>query len=777
MPRELLRFVLTTADQLRADPGSVTSVDDPADPALLRIAFSLADPVGAAPAVVPPFAGSVHFVADEAAPGAVPTVDAAGTLTPAGRAAWTRRGMLLVSASASTAQGFATHATDIAIAPDLAWVGPVELPETFFDAIADDTVIARSTIVSGDRTVRPTDPTWAAHATAGFLGGRLGLPFIHDAADPTRDTIALLIAAGRAPAAIDDGSRRFTVDVRMAVHAGPLDPTASADPPPLVADDGVDAGLAGPGPPITQASPAHPSNGAVPARYVLQWLRADLLDGSAASPVADAVIDDQTMWLPVRVSMYSHEMPEMAFGRLPAILHEVERPAAPTETAPVFDVARAPLPHHGVLVLHNAQLTGVPATRTLRLIGDIGDAITVIGCTRGPGQPPNFEVVVFDLPPDTIAPRIALLPPSGTLEELAAVASHEVDALMSSPRITAGVTERYARVEAAIGRSPYPTSWDPNESPTTFHGARSPWSGITAGFVEGLLLGVGQVEITGSHPPIRPADVFVTWLLEGLFPMIETGNFRPDFLPSVPGFFRMMMGGWSDTEAEAVKTTIRVGHMFNHCGLDSFNAHSGAASDNTPILDPDPTAMKNVHNAAFDAYRGGIVGRGVSCPTRQQLHATFSVAKVGSVWKGTPGAGYTSVLAQLVAAGLYDHQLRFIDNLISYGIDIDRGSDLPAAFRYMCYNAGPGVAAAGGETWETVDTGTIATSLRHYINGLRDMTDQPGVWPTLNDWLAKDRIGLNEESRTSGGTRTNAIHFWILNEEFGITMPPAIPTF
>jgi hypothetical protein len=401
--------------------------------------------------------------------------------------------------------------------------------------------------------------------------------------------------------------------------------------------------------------------------------------------------------------------------------------------------------------------------------------MAVIGCTRGPDDPlPNFELVVFDLPPDTVLPRIALLPPAATVEEFAAIAAADVDALISAPRITAGVTDRYARVEAAIGRSPYPATWDPAESPTTFHGARSPWSGISSSLLEGLFLGIAEVEITPPHPPIRPADVLVTWILEGLFPMIQRGKFGPDFLPSLPSSFRTAMRTWSDTEA--VKTAVRVGHMFEHCGLDSFNAHGGSATDNEPVMDPDQARMKAAHDAAFDAYRGGIVSRGVSCPTRQEFHATFSVAKAVD-WKATPGAGYTSVLSRLVAAGLYDHQLRFVHNLISFGVDIDPTADLPAAFRYMSYNSGPGSPAGVGQTWENVNTGTLATSLRHYINGLRDMTDQPGVWPTLNDWLAKDRIGVNEESRTSGGSRTNAIHFWMLSEEFGIAFPPAIPSF
>jgi hypothetical protein len=71
------------------------------------------------------------------------------------------------------------------------------------------------------------------------------------------------------------------------------------------------------------------------------------------------------------------------------------------------------------------------------------------------------------------------------------------------------------------------------------------------------------------------------------------------------------------------------------------------------------------------------VARGVSCPTRQELHATFSVAKDTTaandkVWTATLGNGYTAVLSRLVAAGLYEHQLRFIDFAIAFPPEIPK---------------------------------------------------------------------------------------------------------
>jgi roadblock/LC7 domain-containing protein len=67
----------------------------------------------------------------------------------------------------------------------------------------------------------------------------------------------------------------------------------------------------------------------------------------------------------------------------------------------------------------------------------------------------------------------------------------------------------------------------------------------------------------------------------------------------------------------------------------------------------------------------------VSCPTRQELHATFSVAKDTTaandkVWTATLGNGYTAVLSRLVAAGLYEHQLRFIDSAIAFPPEIPK---------------------------------------------------------------------------------------------------------
>jgi hypothetical protein len=186
--------------------------------------------------------------------------------------------------------------------------------------------------------------------------------------------------------------------------------------------------------------------------------------------------------------------------------------------------------------------------------------------------------------------------------------------------------------------------------------------------------------------------------------------------------------------------------------------------------------MIQVHNAAFDAFRAEILANRVSCPTHQQFDATFSVARnaVGK-WVVTPGAGYTRTIIQLVAAGLYSQQITYIANLRSYGVPLDPAADLPAAYRYLCYNASPGSPAVGGVSWDTVDLSILRKSIRFYIEGLRDTTAQPGVWPTLNDWLAKDPIRVSEESRTSGGARTNAIQFWLLAEEIGVVFPPELP--
>ncbi len=775
MPRELMRFPLTAADQARVDTATVVSEHQPGDPNLLRLAFSLADPTQPAPAVVPPFAGSVYFVADRTnGTGSTPTVDAAGVLDPPDAVDWLRTGTLLVAADRSTSSGFVDHATDLAIAPDLAWVGPIELPESFFVALADPAVMSRSTIVTDDATIRSGDATWPAHATAAFLAGSLGLRFTHDADDSAQDTIARLIAADQAPLAQGDGGSGFTIDVRFAAHAGPLDLSDAAAVPPFVADDGLHEELAGPAHLMTQADPFHPSNGQIPARYVFELLRSEVLDGSNTDPVASLVLSDQTMWTPVRLSLYSLGLGNIAYGRLVTTIYDVQREATATETAPVFDASGALVPHHGVLVLHNDQLPGVSSLRTLTLNGVFHDEVATIACTRIESDPLlAFEVDVFDQPLGTELPRIALLPPATSIDEFVDVAAPEVTSLLAAPRIQTGMSDRYARVEAAIGRSPYPSSWNQRRKPHTFHGARRPWAAITSGFVQDVLRGVSAVEIAAPHPPIRPADVFNTWLMEGLYPMIESGGFRPKFRPPVSSI-RSVMSSWSDTDA--VKTGVRVGLFWNFCGLDAFNQAGGA--DNMPTTDPNPAVMKANHDGAFDNYRGGIVAAGVSCPTRAQFHATFSVAKDASRrWWGTPLAGFTSTLTQFVAAGFYQHQMAFIANLASFGIDIDPTADLPAAFRYLCYNAGPGRAAATGETWENVDTSQLSPAPRHYINGLRDMTDQPGVWPTLNDWLAKDQIGLGEQSRTAGGARTNAIHFWMLTEEFGIAFPPSIPDF
>ncbi len=772
MPRSLARFVLTTADQARVDLDSLSSHHDRDDPNRMRIVFELDDASGPAPAVVPPFPGLVFFVPDPDAIGDVPTVQG-GVLVPGVREDWRRTGSLLVVADRQSLAGMGELDPPLAVTPNTAWVGPVELPTAFFDAFDDPTLFPRQTLVRDGATIGSADPAWSAHAVAGFLAGTHGVRFTHHESDPAQDTIARLIAAAQAPLAVATGTGIYAVDSRFALHAGAMNPAADPSIQPTGADDGRSADLAGTGSPT---DPGHPTNGAVSGRYLWQRLQVDMLDGDGL--VAQAVINPSLVWRPFRVRMWSPSTTTLVYGRLAGMTYSVEQGI-------VVEHETRPLPHHGTVMLYHDPDSQTAPERTFTLDGTFSDDLLAIECTRFVDyDPPGFDVAVDGAPSAPKDPQVVLLPDIATTAEFNGEAVADCFALMSSARLRAAMADIYATEEARIGQDPYPSSWDQdkNVKPTTFHGARRPWAGIRQSFLDEFFEGVEALTITTDHPPIRPADIFNCWLMEGLFLMIKQGRFEPLFLPPLASWFwkENIMGQWSDEAA--VKTAFRVGIFFRYCGLDSFNSHGGAASDNAPTLDGNSNDMKTAHDGAFNTYRGstnpasGILGRGVSCPTIAEFHDTFSVSK-GKLWLATPGSGYTRTLTHLIAAVFLDHQMRFIANLQSYGIPIAADEDLPEAFRYMSYNAGPGAEAAPGDDWQTVDTSAegFPSSLRWYIDGYRAMDAEPGRWPTLNDWLAKDRISVNEESRSSGGTRTNAIHFWLLSRGMGAAFPWKIP--
>lgn len=98
--RDFLRFFLSSTDQSRIDPASLTVTDLPSnDPSgayqALRIGFTVTNPGAGPPQLRPVFPGSLLYRADDGAPGDLPEPGGV-VVTPAGYSTWRTRGTLRI---------------------------------------------------------------------------------------------------------------------------------------------------------------------------------------------------------------------------------------------------------------------------------------------------------------------------------------------------------------------------------------------------------------------------------------------------------------------------------------------------------------------------------------------------------------------------------------------------------------------------------------------------------------------------------------------------------
>lgn len=280
--RDFLRFLLSSADQARVDPASVTVSDVAALPVpggalagrgALLISFRVTDPAAGAPQLRPLFPGGVQYLASAGAPGTLPEPDAV-VLTAAGHATWRTLGSIAIRIKDKNVRtGLEEHGLDLEVMPTVSWYAPVRLTEAFMltTLIAG---LAKAKIARPPSIVKPSDAAWPRHAVSGFLRGtyqpelRLGARAADD--DVVKHAM---------PAVEMAANGQVSLFITMATaHETPQDGEAGA----------LDA-LAGGRP---RTDPAHPINAGIPARHVYRRVRSRLLDGAVGRPVADRILAD-----------------------------------------------------------------------------------------------------------------------------------------------------------------------------------------------------------------------------------------------------------------------------------------------------------------------------------------------------------------------------------------------------------------------------------------------------------------------------------------------------
>jgi hypothetical protein len=382
--RDVLRFFLSAGDQARVDPASVTATDVP--PGVLtgahqalRVDFTITNPAAGAPQLRTLFPGALSYRADPSAPGVLPE-PAVTELTPAGFATWQTRGTLCVKVQKGPIEtALRNHGPGLEVQPNIAWYSPVLLTEAFM----------LTTLVSslkkgniGSPFVKPTNAEWPKHAVSRFLQGVYTPLLQHGATAPDDDVVVHAM-----PILFMAANGQVTLTITIARTQPPQDGHA----------DVLDALAPG----VPREDPLHPINAVIPARHVYRSVRAHLVDGGAAAPLADLVLKpwpQARRYFPFKITRTWQAVPNFSV-LVPSREVIVSTGASSSIVLPV--------PAHGVVYVPQDSATPEPPPPVLSLRSVLGPLTTFLdGATPNAWRAKSGTAAV---PLSTTAPTHVIL--------------------------------------------------------------------------------------------------------------------------------------------------------------------------------------------------------------------------------------------------------------------------------------------------------------------------------------------------------------------------------
>ncbi|HEU0138915.1 MAG TPA: hypothetical protein VFQ79_04360 [Bryobacteraceae bacterium] len=238
--------------------------------ASMRLNFRQSDP---GPLQIRPlFPGTMRFLVDPAAPGAIPD-PATGSFTEADYPGWKTLGRLLIILSDQTAGEIAGMAPMLPVKPNRIWYGPVRLPPGFLFETLTAGLKKAPIPASGGRTIRTSNADWRKFAIAEFLAGRYTPLLVTSANAAQDDRVRFVMPTVEVP-----NSGDIQLDVTTALAQKP--------------QDALDSEFENPAPPVGQEEPTHPRNGLIPAREVYRRLRPGFVAEPAATALMNAILFD-----------------------------------------------------------------------------------------------------------------------------------------------------------------------------------------------------------------------------------------------------------------------------------------------------------------------------------------------------------------------------------------------------------------------------------------------------------------------------------------------------
>jgi len=387
-----VRFLFTGPALEKIDFNTVQVEDvEPGGPATdppigsMRLRFRQSDPAGVP--IVPLLPGTMKFLVDPAAPGALPDPTGAA-FTPADVTGWKRRGRLLVTVADSVATEITNFAAQLPAKPNRVWYGPVELTPSFlFETLKSSRPNKKIPLPRG---IPNTPANRLNFAIAAFLSGR------HE-----------VILSSAADASQDDRVR-FAMPTVVVGPVGDVELTITA----ALAQDPQDAlgsefDRPVPIPPIPDSEPTHPRNGLIPAREVYRQLRPHMVPDIDALPLEDIVLavwPEAPRFFPIRFTRTWEAIPNCSAF--------FPRQVVSVRTAPAI-VRQQPLPAHGIVyALQEPPPLGQPApdppTIEVWLTGAMKWLLGGGTSWRDPGQTANLVIDLAATPTPHVCARLPM---------------------------------------------------------------------------------------------------------------------------------------------------------------------------------------------------------------------------------------------------------------------------------------------------------------------------------------------------------------------------------
>jgi hypothetical protein len=758
--RRLLRFPVRAVDQARLIP-TIGVQADAAVPEFLRLQFTLADPVGGAPKLMPLFPCHMEFLADTpTAPLILPGPGDIRAFSDAEYASWQTTGTLRLTLHSHHTAAIEGLTNPPPVIPRIVWLWPVRIGKAFlFDSVRGQ--------VSGPaklkRTlVRPPTggsigigrPEWPRHAISGFLNGYHPVEVQAHGTDPAQD----------------DAIRFDMPELVMSASGAVLVTIALAGG--MTIDDKQDAGLDALAAGVPLQAPRHPRNALLHARHLLTLLRDHLLDAEAGQPLADAVLapwPTGPRYFSLRWSVPGPATPVYFSGLLPH--QEVAVRTVPGNTL----LQQRRLPTCGwVSLAQDPPAAGAAEPPPLDvLVEHVGGDLRV---TRTNGSrvnlPPNQVRFNFGLLAGE--GRVTLQPPGPDPADAAArrAYNHRLATICYRLGRTQATSTAVAGRLRAYERTLQPAGWPPRIP--VFRGTRDPWRHVCVRELEALFEGLQRLSFTAlAPPPIRPGEAMSLWLMEGkynatinsIFVAGRDSPFKPFELVSTSGIDPFAPADIAGAARADIQAIVRSFLMWSYWGLDVLTVSRGDPTirDTRPVWTGGVAAAATAHNRTMNAGLAAIIAAGIVPPTRAAVTDTIQVRRRGATWEWQTRPRHVEVMIWLQYA-------EYLRRVGAPGLPAG-ASDHPA-FNYIAYNAGVEAAAALWARAQTV---------------LNDPAPPVGV-ETPEDALASWPLTRREEELTplpdparpdaplprSRAGRVNGLHFAVITHTYGAVFPWAL---